>query len=168
MFKRTLAALAASFMLATSAQATVPATRADLIDLLDSIGIDLVHGKCNNMYGSYNSGTNQLCVNSDLFVEGNEELFEQTLVHEAVHTAQDCLAGLHNNDMKLLLTRAQEVGIDREEFRKFVIENLPQVYYATIQEMDNPYVRDLEIEAYSFEDEIDFVYDLVRKSCANN
>ena len=168
MFKRTLAALAATFMLATSAQATVPATRTDLIDLLESIGIDLVHGECNGMYGSYNTLHNRLCVNTVLFQASNEHDFEDTLVHEAVHVAQDCLAGLDNPSMMSLITRAIEVGINEQEFKKFVIDNLEEQYYAPLREMTDPRVRDLEVEAYAFEDEIDFVYDLVRKSCANN
>ena len=90
-------------LIATPAQAqAITKEEADVVIAiavqLKSMGITItMRDSCGTGWlASYNAATNDICLNSGLFVQSNPQGYK-ALVHEAAHVVQDCVDGLHNH-----------------------------------------------------------------------
>ena len=168
MIKRIAAAFAACALTVTPGEAV---TRNEFVARLKTIGVELIrHDTCQPegeepVFGSYDAGTNTMCVNNSLFEAGNEALWDETVTHEAVHVMQDCINGFDEGTLVSFIDHAIENGIDTEPLREFVSKNLSPNYYEFINSIENGFIRDVEIEAYALEQSPDLVYDMLSSVC---
>ncbi len=104
----------------------------------------------------YYYNRNQICISRRL--TPSMDSLDQALTHEAVHAAQDCLAGQHNGRMTSL---AHSVGKSTAPF----IDWLQPGQLSFIQSSYSPDMWDLEIEAYALESRPDRVAQILSAVC---
>ena len=134
-----------------------PPAGANVIAVLESHGIDVITrarcGDSRHNVASYYMAGNYVCLN---VIGGMNRI---AITHEAVHAAQDCLAGLNNKRLKPI---NQASGVPLRRF----VEKLPT---STINHIRRHYPRhlwEIEIEAYALENDPAAVTDILNISCS--
>ena len=134
-----------------------PPAGANVIAALESHGIDVITrshcGDSHQNVASYYMAGNYVCLN----VIGG--MNRTAITHEAVHAAQDCLAGLNNKRLKPI---NQASGVPLRRF----VEKLST---STINHIRANYPRhlwEIEIEAYALENDPTAVADILNLACS--
>jgi len=161
--KLVAATLAAATVLSAAPAEAV--TRNQFVSRLKQIGVTLTRGNCDGAYGTYNPYSNTMCLNDQLFERGNEQVWDNTITHEAVHVAQDCVNGFHEGTLVAFVNDMNARGLDTTKLKSFVSQKLDPSYIAYIKRIDDPARRDAEYEAYALESSPDLVYDMLSSLC---
>lgn len=134
--------------------------RQDFLRALRRAGVSVTEqSRCGNERNNvalYYYHRNQICISSRHTPTMNS--LDQALTHEAVHAAQDCLAGQHNGRMTSL---AHSVGKSTAPF----IDWLQPGQLSFIKSSYSPNMWDLEIEAYALESRPDRVAQILSAVC---
>ena len=134
--------------------------RQDFLRTLQRAGVSVTEqSRCGNQRTNvalYYYNRNQICISRRL--TPSMDSLDQALTHEAVHAAQDCLAGQHNGRMTSL---AHSVGKSTAPF----IDWLRPGQLSFIQSSYSPNMWDLEIEAYALESRPDRVAQILSAVC---
>lgn len=166
--KKLISSIAASaLMLITTAPAQAVTLR-DFIQRLETIGITIVYGDCDNSYGMYSPVRNEMCINKDLLDPRERAMFDETLTHESVHVIQDCMdedGGVDSEYLVPIINAFHIAGEDTTKLKQYVSENFPDHLYSFIDDIKDEVVQKAEIEAYSMEGDPELVYSILQAAC---
>ena len=167
MFKTITRTVAAALLVMASPISAEAVTRMEFVERLEDIGIELVSNDCKGSFGMYSPSTNTMCINEDLFAEDQQDLFDETITHEAVHVIQDCMTddGLKGKTLTPMITALKKRNVDTTGLVDFVNKNFSEDYSELINGMDNEVRALAEIEAYSMEDHHHMVYEILGSAC---
>ena len=163
-----ISSIAASALMLVSAAPAKAVTVGDFMQRLQTIGITVVYGECDNSYGMYSPVRNEMCINRDLLDPTKRALFDETLTHEAVHVIQDCMdkdGGVNGDYLIPIISAFNIAGEDTTKLKQYVSENLPENMYDFLREIDDSVLQKAEIEAYAMESDPELVYDILRAAC---
>ena len=130
---------------------------ANVIAALQNHGIDVItRANCGDSHrnvAAYYMAGNYVCLN----VIGG--MNRRAITHEAVHAAQDCLAGLNN---KRLAPIHKASGVPLRRF----VEKLSTDTILHIRANYPRHMWEIEVEAYALEDDPTAVADIVNLACS--
>ena len=150
-----------ALLLAISLILPAPAHSGALLSALYRSGVS-VHerSQCGNESGNiaaYYYERNEICVNR--WFASNPQKLQRALTHEAVHAAQDCIAGQNNGQMTTV-TAVAGVPIDA------MAQTLDPATLAMIRSSYPRQFWDVEIEAYALEHRTSDVIELLTLACS--
>jgi hypothetical protein len=167
MFKTITRTVAAALLVMSAPLSAEAVTRLEFVERLQNVGIELTSGECDGAFGMYSPSKNLMCINDKLFEQGQQNMFDETITHEAVHVIQDCLAegGIQGNTLIPMITAMRENDMDTSGLVDYVNKNLTDAYADYISEIKEPVVAVAETEAYALESNPDLVYNLLGSMC---
>lgn len=146
-----------------------PSATRSLLDELRGYGITVDRiERCGrgNELGAYNRAVQRLCLATSL--DSDPALMAKVLTHEAVHVAQDCLAGLQNGrSASIAAYLKRNGGFSEVAIAKFfgshkVDANQIAVATASL----SPEQKQLEYEAYALQNQGQLVRAMLRNRCS--
>ena len=152
-----------------SSAASAPSTTGSLLQELRGYGITVDRiERCGrgNQLGAYNRAVQRLCLATSL--DSDSALMDKVLTHEAVHVAQDCLAGLQNGrSASIAAYLRNNGGFSEVAIAKFfgsheVDANQIAVATASL----SPEEKQLEYEAYALQNQGQLVRAMLRNRCS--